>query len=146
MRLLRQFSSLFIFFLMKRFHTCKKYQTQQKRFLPLSLCMQKIAAFVVFYSPIFICEGFLCVKFFVKSKTGLKIVLIASITHTTDVYPYRPTYQEFVRIYFYPIICENLFYENLFEPFLTVRIFSPYENFFESFLFVKISSYLQSSV
>ena len=54
------------FFFMKRFHTYKKYQTQQKRFLPLSLCMQKIAAFIVFYSPILICECFLCIKFFVK--------------------------------------------------------------------------------
>ena len=52
-----------------------------------------------------------------KSKTGLKIVLIASITHTTDVYLYRPTYQKFICTHFYPIICENLF---LWESFWTL--------------------------
>ena len=92
----------------------------------------------------------LCVRnFFVneKKKNGLKIVLSASITYTTDVYPSLPPSFTlhlnpsikllFTRIYFYLskslIICENLF-----KTFLPVRIFSFCKNLFKSLLFMWI--------
>ena len=86
------------------------------------------------------------------------MILMTSITHTTDVYPYQLTYREFIcthlflfvwifdylwssvrissffeNLSLFMIIHENLFffYENLFQSFLSVRVFL-------DFLFVRI--------
>ena len=162
-----------VYFFSKRLLTQKKYQTQQKRFLPLrSLCAQKTAAFVVFCSLIFVLLVCFCfwvsllffyLLFFVllvyfclwvffsvwnlfvqKEKVNsFEIVLIASITYTTNIYPYRPTYWAYIytHLSLFVTIYENLFYQNLFK---SLNLFF-YENSFWIFFIGKNLFFLWKS-
>ena len=47
-----------------------------------------------------------------KKKNRFGIVLITSLYYTTSVYPYQPTYREFIctHLFLFVIVCENLFF------------------------------------
>ena len=108
----------------------------------------------------FACARICTFKIVCKKKINrFKIVSIASVTYTTNVYPLNPPIEAFiythlflfvvicVDLFFYEIffVCENLsFHENFFESFLSVRISSFYENFFESLLSVRISFFVRT--
>ena len=51
-------------------------------------------------------------KNFVKKINRLEIVPLTSLYYTTDVYPYQPTYLEFIctHLFLFMITCENLFF------------------------------------
>ena len=76
------------------------------------------------------------------------MILIASITYTTNVCHPQPTYQGFyLHVCIFtcnhpgkslPFMKISSFYENLFESFLSRRISSFYENFFKLLLSVRI--------
>ena len=120
---------------------------------------------------LFVCIWcFLCPwNLFVKKKSRFEMVLIASLTYTTDVYPYQPTYWSFylhVRIFtrnhprkslLFMKIFLNLFclWESLLFMKICLNLFLLWESFWISsycvnifipFLFVKISFYLWSFV
>ena len=88
MRLLRQLR-VFLFFFKKRFSAEKKNTKRKKNyFSPLEVFVRKkIAAFVVFYSLVFVLLvsfylwGVFCAqKIFLKKKNRLEVVLITSFT------------------------------------------------------------------
>ena len=119
-----------------------------------------LLAYFYFVTWVLLVHVFVRLKFVCKKKINrFKIVLIASFTYTTNVYPLNPPIEAFiythlfsfvvicVDLFFYEIffVCENLsFHENFFESFLSVRISSFYENFFESLLSVRISFFVRT--
>ena len=118
-----------------------------------------LLAYFYFVTWVLLVHVFVRLKFVCKKKINrFKIVSIASVTYTTNVYPLNPPIEAFiythlflfvvicVDLFFYEIffVCENLsFHENFFESFLSVRISSFYENFFESLLSVRISFFVR---
>ena len=119
MRLLRPL----YFFLRKDFtHTKSTKQTSNSH--PLrSLCAEKNDGVTVFCSLIFVfVSSFLFVSVFIRvksfrktnkqKKNRLKMVLIASIHYTTNLYPYRPTYwaSTYTHLFLFAIIYKNLLF------------------------------------
>ena len=103
----RQFKPIY-FFQRKDFAPTKTHVT------PRSLCTrEKLLSLLFSVSSFLLCQLIFTGKSFcVREKFSLKkknkqtsIVLIAPIHYTTDVYPYQPTYREFIFIF----ICFHLF-------------------------------------
>ena len=125
-------------------------------FPPLrSFCARKNVAFVVFCSLVFVLlVGFGLICVFVRSKSFRKKNNKPAwncpnnlIYYNTDVYPYQPTENLFVRTYFYfwSSVRISSFYENLFESFLSVKISFYCENLLESLSFVWIYIFMKIS-
>ena len=126
LRLSRQFQACFFFFFYtKRFRAHKNtsqanMNQQNKNKLTLNnkgsnfLRAQtsksvKVACFKLWG---FLCERNLFLKKKKKIINRLEIVLITSFSNTTDVYPYPPTYREFIctHLFLFAIIYENIFF------------------------------------
>ena len=129
MRLSRQFQTcllIFFFFLRKYFTRTKKHQTQTNDFHPLKRFWARKKPFPIATSFLFayFCSIVLCllvsvfvgVTSFRKTKkkeiNRFEIVLIASVTYTSDVLPplIHLSTTILTHLFLFVIICENLFF------------------------------------
>ena len=111
---IKTISSPFIFFLMKRFraHKNTSHLKVYERVKNCCLC-SLVSIYFCFVNWFLLVTCFLRAKSLPQIKINrLKFALITSIYNTTSVYPYQPTYWEFVctDLFLFVIICENLFF------------------------------------
>ena len=101
-----------------------------------------LLAYFYFVTWVLLVHVFVRLKFVCKKKINrFKIVSIASVTYTTNVYPLNPPIEAFIytHLFLFVVICVDLFF---YEIFFVCENISFHENSFESFLSVRISFFL----
>ena len=104
-----------------------------------------LLAYFYFVTWVLLVHVFVRLKFVCKKKINrFKIVLIASFTYTTNVYPLNPPIEAFIytHLFSFVVICVDLFF---YEIFFVCENISFHENSFESFLSVRISFFFMKT-
>ena len=138
MRLSREFQASFFFFFYEKILSVKKHQNQKQTIstlLDVFCARRKQLPLLFFVRLFFFCYLVFAWFIFARSKFFRKKSKLAwnypnnLIYYTTEVYPYQPTYREFIctHLFLFVIIWRiSSFYLNLFylwESLLVVRIF-----------------------